>query len=57
MKKFMTLAGFETDERYSKKRYEHYRSFNKKNTIMMYIQVGVALTTVAIVCTGIILSK
>lgn len=45
MKKLMTFAGFDAavDERYSKKRYTYYRSFKTKNTLMVYIQVAIAL--------------
>lgn len=45
MKKLMTFAGFEAtvDERYNKKRYAHYRSFKTKNTIMIYLQVAIAI--------------
>lgn len=59
MKKLMILTGFDTpyNAHDSKKRYEHYRSFNRKDAIMTYIQAGVALTAVAIVCTGLYLSR
>ena len=55
----MILTGFDTpyNAHDSKKRYEHYRSFNRKDAIMTYIQAGVALTAVAIVCTGLYLSR
>ena len=45
MKRLMTIAGFEAtvDERYNKKRYSHYRSFQTKNTLIIYIQIAIAL--------------
>lgn len=45
MEKLLTYAGFDSvvNERYSKKRYAHYRSFKTKDTLIMYIQIAVAL--------------
>ena len=34
-------------------RYMHYQSFNRKDTIMTYIQIGVASLIVLLVCIGL----
>jgi len=59
MKKLMILAGIELPEtaENGKKKYNHYRSFNRKDAIMTYIQAGVALTAIAVVCTGLYLTR
>lgn len=55
MKKLMILAGLETEN--PKKRHIHYHAFHKKDTIMTYIQASVAIAAIAVVCTGIYLTR
>ena len=54
MKKSSTISlGNAQYVKADRQRYMHYQSFNKKDTIMTYIQISVACLIALIVCTGI----
>lgn len=55
MKKLMILAGLEAEN--PKKRHIHYHAFHRKDTIMTYIQVSVAIAAVLVVGTGLYLTR
>lgn len=59
MKKFMTLAGFEYPytANDSKKKYVHFRSLERKNTIIKFIQAGAIAATAAVIFLQIYLSN
>lgn len=59
MKKFMTLAGFEYPhaESDNKKRYVHFRSLERKNAIIKFIQAGVIAATALVIFSQIYFSN
>ena len=52
MKKSQTIDSFGNVQGRDMK-YMHYQSFNRKDTIMTYIQIGVAFLIVLLVCVGL----
>jgi len=55
MKKSPTISSF-GNAQYAQgreKRFMHYQSFSRKDTIMTYIQIGVAFLIVLLVCVGL----
>ncbi|WP_154652663.1 hypothetical protein [Flavobacterium rivuli] len=52
MKKSQTIDSFGNVQGRDMK-YMHYQSFNRKDTIMTYIQLGVASLIVLLVCIGL----
>jgi len=52
MKKSTTINSF-GNEPGKEMRYMHYQSFNRKDTIMTYIQISVASLIVLLVCIGL----
>jgi len=52
MKKSQTMSSFDNVQGREQK-YMHYQSFNRKDTIMTYIQLGVASLIIILVCIGL----
>jgi len=59
MKKFMILAGFDHQHTANdnKKKYEHYRSLERKNAIIKFIQAGVIAATALVIFSQIYFSN
>jgi len=51
MKKSQTIDSFDNVQ--GREKYMHYQSFNRKDAIMTYIQLGVASLIIILVCTGL----